>query len=195
MAVLVYDVETTGFPSRRGFDQYFDFHETPRYEGSRVVQLCALLFDDEGRLSDEFTAVVRPQGFTIENSHIHGVTTEAALLTGKPFPEVAGAFGALLGKAKLLVAHNASFDRHVLAAELFRGGFVRLAEELFTKPHFCTMREGTGLCRLAGRHGCYKSPRLEELHRHLFGTGFPHPHTAHADASATARCFFEMRPC
>jgi len=203
--ILVYDVETTGFPSRAGFDRYFDYRDSARYDGARVVQLCALLFDGGGARAAALAETVRPDGFTIENSHVHGVTTEAALRAGRPFAELAAGFGALLERADLLVAHNAAFDQHVLAAELHRQGFGDLAEALARAPHACTMREGTALCKLplpaAGpsqRSRCrqeegYKSPRLQELHQQLFGAGFANPHNAEADACATARCFFEMR--
>ncbi|MGB5134457.1 MAG: hypothetical protein WBN89_04710 [Prochlorococcaceae cyanobacterium] len=50
----------------------------------------------------------------------------------------------------------------------------------------------TALCQLPGRYG-YKWPRLNELHRHLFGRGMGAAHNALVDVQACARCFFELQ--
>lgn len=56
----------------------------------------------------------------------------------------------------------------------------------------CTMNESTDLCKIPGPYG-YKWPKLEELHKHLFGKTFDNAHDALADVRATARCLFELR--
>ncbi|NCG44635.1 MAG: DNA polymerase III subunit alpha, partial [Proteobacteria bacterium] len=43
-----------------------------------------------------------------------------------------------------------------------------------------------------GRGGRFKTPKLGELHHHLFGEDFADAHNATADVEATARSFFEL---
>jgi DNA polymerase III epsilon subunit-like protein len=54
------------------------------------------------------------------------------------------------------------------------------------------MEASTALCQLPGRYG-YKWPKLDELHRHLFGRGMGAAHNALVDVEACARCFFELQ--
>lgn len=42
-------------------------------------------------------------------------------------------------------------------------------------------------------YGRFKWPKLIELHRKLFGTGFDDAHDALADVKACGKCFFEMK--
>jgi len=53
------------------------------------------------------------------------------------------------------------------------------------------MQESTNLCKLPGPRG-YKFPKLEELHKVLFGCNFEGAHDALDDIKATERCFWEL---
>ena len=94
-----------------------------------------------------------------------------------------------VAQAQVVIAHNASFDGSVIAAEYLRLG---LKPPFRRKDIICTMKESTDYCRLPGPYG-YKWPTLEELHNSLFSTSFSEAHDAGADVAACARCFFELK--
>ena len=174
---LILDTETTGV--------------TPR---DRIVSICWALYDSDG---DELTTehhIIYPDGFTIPPgaAAIHGITTDIARRRGVTLEDVLIQLRDDIEHhwPKLYVGHNVSFDRPIVLNE-----YQRVAEEenLSTLPIFCTMKSTTNICRLPSNRGGYKWPKLEELHRHLFGRPHASAHDAKGDVSATAKCFFELR--
>ncbi|MDR0766246.1 MAG: 3'-5' exonuclease [Odoribacteraceae bacterium] len=182
---LFFDTETTGLP--------LDWKApvTDLANWPRVIQLAFLLHDERGNHLDGGDFIIKPDGFTIpaDASSIHGITTEKAERDGIPLPLVLEQFTASLDRATYLVAHNIAFDEKVLGAEYLRHG---LSNPLPARRGICTMERSVDYCALPGRRG-YKWPRLVELHRKLFGTGFEKAHDAAADIRATARCFWELK--
>ena len=72
MKALIFDSETTG---KALWKEPADDPRQPR-----IVQLGAILYDDERRVVAEMNLVVRPDGWTVpaEAAAIHGFTTERA---------------------------------------------------------------------------------------------------------------------
>ena len=94
---------------------------------------------------------------------VHGLTVErlAKLSSGKKFFDVIEEVIPDFGAASLLVAHNIKFDLTFLAAEAHRWGFS--LTEILKIDRVCTMHDTTYFCKLPGKHGSYKWPRLNEL--------------------------------
>lgn len=182
---LFFDTETTGVP-RNYRAPVSDLKNWPR-----MVQLAWLATDHQGNELAAAELIVRPEGFTIpaDAARIHGITTERALAEGVPLAQAAEAFLAALQGADLLVGHNIEFDCNILGAEFLRLGGPNPLEG---KKRRCTMQESTDWCRLPGPYG-FKWPKLEELHRKLFGQPFEGAHTALADVRACARCYVELQ--
>jgi hypothetical protein len=67
------------------------------------------------------------------------------------------------------------------------------AQLIRTLPHYCTMLESTTMCNLPGRYGKPKWPKLQELHKFLFGEEFTGAHSALDDVKATRRCYYAMK--
>lgn len=101
--VVVLDFETTGL--------------SPDY-GDRAIEIGAVLLED-GKVSDRFQALMNPgmriSGF-IEN---YTGITNSMLQKAPPCAEVMDEFAGFI-KDHHLVAHNASFDKRFLDAELAR---------------------------------------------------------------------------
>ncbi len=181
---LIIDCETSGLP-RNWKAPVSDVANWPR-----AVQVAWALYDDKQARVLAESPIVRPDGFTIpaDAVRVHGITTERALAEGRPIADVLRDLTTASASARVVVAHNASFDASVIGAE-----YVRLGR----KPQFhaesmiCTMRQSADFCRLPGPYG-YKWPTLEELYRVLYGTGFSGAHEAAADVAACASCFFEL---
>jgi DNA polymerase-3 subunit epsilon len=174
---LFLDTETTGV--------------TPQ---DHVVSICCAFYDAEGRSQSVIYALVRPEGFEIPwgATAIHGITTEQALSEGKELAAILEAINAeiLLRSPALLVGHNVSFDIAMIGREYTRA---RKPDRVTGMRVFCTMKGTSDLCRLPGKYGSYKWPKLDELHRFVFGQALQGAHDARADVEACARCFFELK--
>ncbi len=51
MKVLVFDTETTGLPSRKGYDKYYPYTELIHYDKSRIISICWHLYEDKKLVS------------------------------------------------------------------------------------------------------------------------------------------------
>lgn len=185
--ILFFDTETSGLPLRRNAS-YSDTSNWPR-----LVQLAWIQYDINGRLLDKSTYIIRPSGFIIpkDAAAIHGISHERAMREGVPLERVLLEFRDAIRHSHLLVAHNYQFDFPVLNAEFIRS---RLSHEMEKKQSFCTMMSTKNLLRIPHPNirNDYKWPKLEELHRYLFNTGFADAHNAATDVEITAKCFWEL---
>lgn len=178
MQRLYFDTETTGFPPKTS---------APLEECPHVVQLAALLVDDEAGEVGGLNFIIKPDGWVIGDdvAAIHGITTERALAAGIPVKVAMAAFCQLARNAEQVIAHNIGFDLKLVAYELARLAAVNVLADL---PRFCTMDSTTDLCKLPGRYpGKWKWPKLIEAHRHFFNEDFDGAHDALADVRACAR--------
>jgi DNA polymerase III epsilon subunit-like protein len=185
--LLFFDCETTGLPRSRHFStEAVD-------DWPRLVQIAWARYDARGKAEDARCHIVRPEGFKIpaEATRIHGITHARARRVGKHLEKVLDEFlEALDLTGTILVAHNLSYDRSVVGAELVRMrkplGFLEL-------PGICTMKETTELCQLPRFGGFgYKWPTLDELHYYCFGHSYEGAHDAARDLEACVRSFFKL---
>lgn len=183
---LVFDTETTG----KAF-----FGLPPGHASQpRIVQLGAILYDENQRVTSEVNLLVRPDGWTVppDAEAIHGISTERAMRYGVQIGGVLRLFQALCDRADKIVAHNLDFDRFMIASELGRAGQGGAIDAFNARSGFCTMKESTDILKIPGHRG-YKWPNLQEAHRHFTGDGFDGAHDAMADVRACARVYFAMR--
>jgi len=184
---LIFDTETTGFPKD------WNAPITDLDNWPRVVQLAWQIHDENGELVEVQDHIIYPDGFDIpfNATKVHGISTERAKNEGRPLADVLTDFEEALEKCEYLVGHNVNFDLNVTGCEYYR---VTGENPLDAKKSLDSCTETTAkLCELpGGRGGRYKLPKLEELHRHLFGEGFAEAHNAAFDVEATARVFLEL---
>jgi len=182
---LFFDTETTGLP-RDWKAPVSDLDNWPR-----LVQIAWILYDNSARLICDYDCIIKPEGFVIPRmaSEIHGITTEMALEEGVSLAGVLNDFADVVKRARLLIAHNMSFDEKIVGAELLR---MNMSNCLVGPAKLCTMTASTGYCKLPSPYG-YKWPTLGELHYKLFESGFNDEHNAVKDVAACAKCFFELK--
>ncbi len=182
---LFFDVETTGMP------RSWKAPMTDTFNWPHVVQLAWQLYDEQRVLLDVQDYIIKPEGWEIpyESERIHKISTKRAIAEGKPIVEALEAFKKVIDKAEYIIAHNIDFDSKVIGAEFIRKD---ISHNLFKSELYCTMRESTWFCKIPGRGGKYKWPKLEELHQKLFGAKFADAHNASVDVQATANCFFKL---
>jgi DNA polymerase III epsilon subunit-like protein len=192
---LFFDTETTGKADMRA---PYDAAHQPF-----IVQLGALLTDDDGTERGTLDVIIEPEVYEIprEASDIHGITTEIAARSGVPIANALSLFAKMLAPCDEIVAHNIEFDRLVILAAMSRLRPKHSAIEFPIKrmletKSICTMLATTDICKIPGNYGKYKWPKLIEAHQHLFGEGFDGAHDAMADVRACKRIYFEItKPC
>lgn len=180
---IFFDTETNGLPKD------YKGAKTDVNNWPRIVQLAFATYKD-GDLVEEFDFIIKPDGWTIptETADIHGITQEIAEEQGIPIKEALQVFLTELGKCDTLVAHNLNFDYPVVICEYLRA---RMSQKPHKVKKVCTMLSSIDFCDLPGPYGP-KWPKLEELHRKLFGKDFEGAHNALFDIRATAACYFEL---
>lgn len=172
--VIIFDLETTGLPSRDGlrFGQYHSHTDTSKYDDARIVQISYMVCDNDLNRMSMQDALINSHGkFKITNSSIHGITDERSQAEGEDFDAVIQRFRISLRGATTLMAHNADFDVNVLKAELFRRGNLDLLQEICTKRVVCTMKACKSVVKALNVYMRPKFPSLRELYE--FATDKP----------------------
>jgi len=179
---LFFDCETTGKADMRG--------KPDSLWQPNVVQLAALLTEDDGEERASLNVIIKPNGWIIpqEAADIHGITTEIAERCGVPLISALSTFSTLCACAGTLVAHNIEFDLFVLTTAYLRAG----KPHRMDSPRFCTMKASTEICKLPGKYG-FKWPKLSEAHLILCGSPLVSAHDALADVRGCARVFFALQ--
>jgi|688.fasta_scaffold150939_4 DNA polymerase-3 subunit epsilon len=124
--VFLFDLETTGLPARKSFDEYYPYTSNPHYDSSRIVQLAYCIY----RIGDPLPPVIinyfrKPEQFTVptEASNIHGLTQDFLEQNGVSFQTIVrSGFLQELEKCDFVMSHNTGFDVNILCNELFRVG-------------------------------------------------------------------------
>lgn len=191
MSILIFDTETSGLVDRR--------FEAEDPEQPDVVQLAALLCSDDGGVLSTLSCLVRPDLKAIQPgaAKVHGITQAKANAHGLEAPPVLAAFGAMVERADVLVAHNLAFDALVLRTAWYRAFGADFRERLYGKRAFCTMKAMTPVCKILSsrsKHKAdYKWPKLSECIDFLFGERLEGAHDALVDARACGRIYFELQ--
>ena len=157
----------------------------------RVIQAALVITDSDGNEAGSFSTILEAPTGIIFNPHatkIHGITPDFCAHFGVSRALFLQTYGALLNKCEMVVAHNFSFDSSIMNVESACHDF-----DWEPKKSFCTMKETTAFCKLKKTNGSPKWPKLQELHKILFGEEFEGGHDALADTRAMVRCFFELR--
>lgn len=194
---LFFDTETTGI-RRGGFIP-------------RVVQIGALLTDDEGRTRAELNLILFPKGFDVpvDASNVHGMTTEICQQFGINREIGLHAFFELVDLADTIVAHNIEYDLDLLDIEIRAYNGDHTTKDLWQSAldksqKFCTMLNSRDTLCLPlsaaqasffadkGIDQKYKNPRLQEAYQHFFQKDFEGAHDAMADVRACRDVFFEL---
>lgn len=200
---LFFDTETTGLPK----NYKAPVSDTDNWP--RVIQLAWQLYDEDGTLIDEFSELIKPDGWEIPNKAYwlrqglsdevatkkgdfwdkYGYTQEKNEAEGVPILYALEKFGEAIRKADYLLAHNMSYDQPVMGAEFFRVN--KITGKVITK--ICTKVTSTSYCKIPNKgRGGYKWPTLTELHMKLFGVGFEGAHDALDDVKALKTCAFRL---
>jgi DNA polymerase III subunit alpha len=180
MKIIVFDTETTGFP----------IPGQPLEKQPYLCQFAAIMleFNPQNKsiieLSRTDILIKPPIAIPPECTNIHGIT-DAMVSNQKTFSEHSAVILNLFRQADIAVAHNLNFDQQLIEFELQR---CNMDKNFLPAKVYDSMKETKHLCKLPGRNGNYKSPRLMELHQFLVGQPFQEAHNAIKDVEALTRC-------
>lgn len=204
--ILFFDTETTGIRDWKN----------PSFL-PRIVQLGAMLTDDQGRTRAELNLIITPDGWTVPEgaANVHGISTEDCMKLGVPLHLALNLFFKLAARADLVVAHNIAYDLDLLNIELANfkpqsdgqaADHAIWTEAFKAMKHFDTMAEARDIVKAPftdkqrmffasnphKKDGEYKSPNLTEAYTHFFGKGFEGAHDAMADVRACRDIYFKL---
>ncbi len=193
MAVLIFDTETTGLPI---FKESSSHPDQPH-----IVQLAAILEDDDGNIRSILNCIIRPDGnwqMAPQALAVHGVTPEIAEQFGLPEKEVYSLFWNMLSQADTLVAHNLSFDFFMLRIAAKRNDMPEPKDIKIKK--FCTVTESKGILKLPPTEkmlmsgiNSFKSPNLNEAYQHFYGQEIVGAHNAMNDAKYCRKIYHAIK--
>ena len=184
MNIIIFDTETTGLPQRG-----MSLEDQPH-----VCQFASMTVEyDSGsgtfKEIDSINHLIKPPiSIPAETSAIHGID-DAKVADAPSFSGVVDEITEAFLSSDLAVAHNLAFDRDLLVFELQR---LNRDVNFLSEQLLDTMTSTKDFCKLPGRYGNYKLPRLEELFSILFSEKFDGAHDAMNDVRACARCAEEI---
>jgi DNA polymerase-3 subunit epsilon len=184
--IIIFDTETNGMIK----DYALPCEVVDNYP--RLSQLSYHIYDESFKLVKAVNEFVQPEGWDFPDDQFfrdHADINKNKEL-GKPVKDLLQAYINDRLACHHVVAHNMGFDSKIIRAEMIRNGFDKIE---FTAKKICTMQRSTNYCKIPKPSGKgVKWPKLEELHRHLFGVDFEGAHDSNDDVAATAKCFFEL---
>ncbi|MGE0383441.1 MAG: exonuclease domain-containing protein [Gammaproteobacteria bacterium] len=159
----------------------FDTETTGIQPGSRMLEIAAQVFLEDGSVERQWATLVNP-GMPIPPDvvEINGITDEMV----KDAPTAAQALEMFLAFAPadaLLVAHNASYDIGIIEWEAQRAGAVL--------PGFAFI----DTCEMARRAAKTKNARLDTLVEHFAIERLGDSHRALCDADAARQLYLRLR--
>lgn len=182
--VLVFDLETTGFPSTRYAKPFY----SNSFQNARMIEIAYTIATVEGDPIKHVSRLVKVD-VAVENSHIHGITNEMLKTDGVNVRDVFRELLEDLRTVSTLVAHNIEFDYKILLSEVYRMYESQrdLLGQIYSKKLVCTMKDGQKLMKMR------KYPKLKELYEHLHeGEVWEQSHRAGDDVARCLDCYRKL---
>lgn len=193
MVNIIFDLETTGLPLTKGWNQYYNYMELDKYEKSRIVQIAYMCIDDSYNIVCE-KQFMFPDIDLGDSEKIHGISREHLNKYGVDFEDVIDEIYTDFKDCKNLIAHNINFDINILSSELYRRSHQSFASMIRKKNLICSMILLKDVVGVKNRYGI-KYPTLTELYKHVFGQDkeIENCHNAKYDVLALYECIKNLR--
>jgi len=125
MNKLFIDLETTGLPKTKGFNDWYDYTDLEKYDSSRIIEIGLILTDKEGVVIEEYSSMVKPENFTGLKpiiTQITGITDGDINSQGRPLYDVLVETRHFFEDpdTDIIISYNIGFDLNILLSELHR---------------------------------------------------------------------------
>jgi DNA polymerase III epsilon subunit-like protein len=188
---IVFDTETTGLPQMINYQTFPKYDYLKGYDTARLIQLSWGIYNADDSLLSIENVHVKPNNFTINNSHIHGITNEIAAEKGIPVEEALCKFVEAINREDVMyiVCHNISFDVNIIKSELYR---------LYKKGYLDVFAKKKLICTLAQANkmksdGLIPNAKLGTVYQHFYNEDIKNAHNAEYDVLNTGKVFHKMR--
>ena len=175
---IVFDTETTGLPKNLSLPPAEkNIH---MYDTARILQLSWACYSHDGSLIKIEDHLIKPEGYAVAATHIHGITEEMAQ-NGEPFGKVMQLFYDDFKNVKFMLAHNVKFDDNIIKSELYRRQRFATVIDFNKIKKICTMQSTIDIVNILNKNGKPKYPRQCELYKHVMGEEMNNAHNAKYD--------------
>lgn len=181
---LIFDTETTGL---------INYQASPSHSSQpHIVQLGAILEDDNGEIKAQIDLLIKPDGWTVppEAAAVHHISTEDCEKYGVPISSALSVFFNMKKQASIVIGHNVDYDYRMINSEVARLGKPFFLDDI---PKICTMKSSTDLVRIPKARGGFKWPKLSETYKFFFNEELQNAHNATVDLLATSRIFRHLK--
>jgi DNA polymerase III subunit alpha len=186
---IVFDTETTGLPRDRSNPPVEkNLH---MYDTARILQLSWAVYDINGKLIKLENYLIKPCGYLVSATEIHGITEEIAQ-TGQLFKVVINKFYEDVKKVAAIIAHNINFDDNVLKSEMIRHDLFIMLNEYDKVNKVCSMKKCKYIVKALGKNGQVKNPKQLELYKFVMGEEMMGDHDAKYDVLNLGRVITKL---
>lgn len=176
---IVFDTETTGLPTMRNNPPAEK--NLRAYDTARILQLSWACYDVSGKLIKLENHIIKPEGYKVDATHIHGITEEMAH-NGEGFLSVMRIFYNDFKNIKCMFGHNVNFDINILKSEIIRRQKMLLLGAFDKIKKVCTMLLCKDIAQIPRKSGGgIKFPTQTELYQKIVGEAMEDAHNAKYD--------------
>jgi len=150
------------------------------YDKARILQFSWGCYDVEGNLLKIEDYYIKPEGYKVAATEIHGITEEIAS-NGFMFNDVVKKFREDFMKVNYIVGHSVQFDANVLMSDMIRRKMPVLLREFQSKKRFCTANFGKTITNIRMHNGLLKFPKQKELYEEVLGEEMKDAHNSKYD--------------
>ena len=189
--ILIFDTETTGLPVLATNKRFINPKKFEFYNSCRVIEIGYAIYgkiDGNWKIIKERDIFIKPDNFVIENSHIHGITTEMVVADGIPINDALTEFCNDVKKVKKILAYNTNFDINVILAETYRAAHSECSNAIREK---IVNKKCLDVMYLTKKKLRVSHIKLNEVYNKLIGP-YEQTHRALDDVKLTAAVLFKL---
>jgi len=175
---IVFDTETTGLPMKH--INVMTLKDTYAYNTARILQMSWGIYDAKGKLIELRDYIIKPEGYKVDATEIHGITQSDAD-EGYKFIDIAKIFLDDIKKVNYIIGHNVMFDINIMRDEYIRRNMTEDMKTLNSKETICTANSCKELCGLKRMNGGLKYPKQCELFEFMYGMKMSNAHNSKYD--------------
>lgn len=187
---IIFDIETTGLPNKvweNNKFRYINPSNFDKYNNCLIVEISYIVLDENDNIVKKVSNLINRNNLVIENSNIHGITTEMCLNEGIKIEKFFEFFEKDIENIDILIAHNIEFDYTVLLSELYRFNQHNIINILKTKKLYCTMINGMNFINSR------KYVKLIDLYKNFYKEDIIQKHRALDDVLMCYKCFLNIK--
>ena len=187
---LFIDLETTGLPKTKSFNNWYNYTELDKYESSRIIEIGIVVTKNDGDTLIEYSSLVKPNNFTNLTQTVKGLTKLSDIdinSQGKSIRKVFDILKKYLVDIDTIIAYNIGFDINVLLSELHRINDTEMIDMINNIKHDCVMNLSKEVLNLG------KCSKLCNVYKKLFNNTINQEHRALSDTRICKDVYFELK--